>query len=265
MRFPTGGKVRERKLIRCDSVTDSIVWMGEDGCVFIRPALFMGEYYFRGRMEMTPYEHKTNMNGMNAANHADLKATDSGRLRTMKLTFTALFTALAILLNYFPEIPIPLPFAPWLKLDFSYVPMLMLSFLMGPLSGVLALFITNAVHLLQSNTFGVGQLANVLMGLCFLLPPSLMYRRERVRNSAFVGSLVGIVLMTVVGVFVNKYILVPAFMGEKIAKFPMTGYLLQAIIPFNLIKGSVNVAITFLIYKRLSKEIHKLEKRYFHN
>ena len=30
VRFPTGGKVRERKLNRCDSGTDSIVWMEED-------------------------------------------------------------------------------------------------------------------------------------------------------------------------------------------------------------------------------------------
>ena len=30
MQFPTGGIVRERKLNRCDSGTDSIVWMKED-------------------------------------------------------------------------------------------------------------------------------------------------------------------------------------------------------------------------------------------
>ena len=30
VKFPTGGKVRERKLNRCDSGTDSIVWMVED-------------------------------------------------------------------------------------------------------------------------------------------------------------------------------------------------------------------------------------------
>ncbi len=30
VRFPTGGKVRERKLNRCDSYTDSRVWMEEE-------------------------------------------------------------------------------------------------------------------------------------------------------------------------------------------------------------------------------------------
>lgn len=30
VQFPTGGKVRERKLNGCNSHTDSKVWMGED-------------------------------------------------------------------------------------------------------------------------------------------------------------------------------------------------------------------------------------------
>ena len=30
VQFPTGGRVRARKLNRCDSGTDSIVWMEED-------------------------------------------------------------------------------------------------------------------------------------------------------------------------------------------------------------------------------------------
>ena len=34
VRFPTGGKVRERKLNRCDSGTDSKVWMEEESVPF---------------------------------------------------------------------------------------------------------------------------------------------------------------------------------------------------------------------------------------
>ena len=36
MQFPTGGRVRERKLNRCDSGTDSTVWMEEDFCAVTR-------------------------------------------------------------------------------------------------------------------------------------------------------------------------------------------------------------------------------------
>ena len=50
--FPTGGKVRERKkaLIRCNSETDSIVWMEEDALrlffVFCALSICSGRFLF---------------------------------------------------------------------------------------------------------------------------------------------------------------------------------------------------------------------------
>lgn len=180
-------------------------------------------------------------------------------LSTATLTFTALMSALAIILSYFPEIPVPLPFASWLKLDFSFVPMLLIGFAKGPLFSVITLVLANAVRLLSTETFGVGQLANILMGLSFLLPPSVMYRKSRKLPTALVGTAIGIALMCVTGVVTNKYLLVPALMGDKAATFPMAQYLMQAIVPFNLLKGGINGAITFALYKRLSVMLHKAE------
>lgn len=180
---------------------------------------------------------------------------------TAFLAYSALMTAIAILLNHFPEIPIPLPFAPWLKLDFSFVPMLLLGFTLGPASALMALLATNAVHLLSANTGGVGQLANVLMGLSFLMPPALMYRHRRTMRTAVIGTVIGIVGMVVVGVLSNRFILIPVMLGDKAAEFPMMNYLIQAIVPFNLIKGTINALITFLLYKRLSHLLKEVEKR----
>lgn len=180
---------------------------------------------------------------------------------TAFLAYSALMTAIAILLNYFPEIPIPLPFAPWLKLDFSFVPMLLLGFTLGPTAAVMSLLASNAVHLLSANTGGVGQLANVLIGLSFLMPPSIMYRRRRTMKTAVIGTIIGILGMVVVGLLSNQFILIPALLGDKAATFPMMDYLIQAIVPFNLIKGTVNALITFLLYKRLSHLLKEVEKR----
>ncbi len=180
---------------------------------------------------------------------------------TAFLAYSALMTAIAILLNFFPEIPIPLPFAPWLKLDFSFVPMLLLGFTLGPAAAVMALVATNAVHLLGANTGGVGQLANILMGLSFLLPPSFMYRRNRTMKTAVVGTVIGILGMVVMGVLSNKFILIPVMLGDEAATFPMMSYLIQAIVPFNLIKGTINALITFVLYKRLSHLLKEVEKR----
>lgn len=177
--------------------------------------------------------------------------------RTINLTFSALMTALAIVLSYFPEIPLAF-FAPWLKLDFSFTPLLLLGFTLGPLWMSIALLVTNAVHILGGTTGGVGELANVLVGLAFLMPPTLMYLRKKTRANAVIGMLMGIVLMIVTAVVVNRYILLPVFFGgnfvEKLADAGLTlnGYLFGAIAPFNLVKGLVNSLIAFLLYKRLS-------------
>jgi len=103
--------------------------------------------------------------------------------RTTSLTFAALMTALAIILSYFPEIPLAF-FAPWLKLDFSFTPLLLLGFSIGPGMMAIALLITNLVHIIGGTTSGVGELANMLIGLAFLLPPTLLYRRKKTRQRA---------------------------------------------------------------------------------
>lgn len=172
--------------------------------------------------------------------------------KTKRLTYTALFTALAIILNYFPEIPLGIPMAPWLKLDFSLTPILILGFLLGPVNGILALVLTNLAHMLQTQTAGIGQLANIIIGSAYILPATVLYKKSRNMTSAIIGGLLGIVLMTVMGVVMNKYLLVPLMLGSKISSFPMTNYLIKAIIPFNAIKGSLNMGITLLLYKRIS-------------
>ena len=106
-----------------------------------------------------------------------------GKNRTVTMTYAALMTALAIILSYFPEIPLAF-FAPWLKLDFSFTPLLLLGFSCGPVMLMIALLITNAVHILGGTTGMVGELANLIVGIAFLMPPTLIYQKSRTRRSA---------------------------------------------------------------------------------
>lgn len=179
------------------------------------------------------------------------------RSRTRTLTFAALMTALAIVLSYFPEIPLAF-FAPWLKLDFSFTPILLLGLLAGPGMMVMALLITNLVHIFGGTTIGVGELANFLVGLAFALPPTLMYQRRKTRAIALAGMAVGVVLMIITGILANRFILLPTFFpsGFEAALqgmgMTLNGYLFGAIAPFNLVKGTVNALLVFALYKRLS-------------
>ena len=177
---------------------------------------------------------------------------------TAFLAYSALMTAIAIVLNFFPEIPIPLPFAPWLKLDFSFTPLLILGFSLGPVMAAISLVITNVVHILGGTTSGVGELANILIGLAFLMPPTLMYRRNHTWRGAIIGMIFGVFLMTLVGVAANSYLLLPTYFGSEFEAamgnmgLSVQGYLWAAVLPFNLIKGVANAFLTQILYKRLS-------------
>lgn len=178
---------------------------------------------------------------------------------TVYMTYVALMVAIATILSYFPEIPLVF-FAPHLKLDFSFVPMLLIGFSFGPGASIMALLISNFIRLLSTNTAGVGQLANVLVGAAYLLPPTIMYQKNRSKKTAFLGCCFGVVLQIVMAMITNKYLLIPVFLGEKIATFDMTNYLLTGVLPFNIVKGVVNALITFLLYKHLSVYIKKMSK-----
>ncbi|MDO5022173.1 MAG: ECF transporter S component [Eubacteriales bacterium] len=182
------------------------------------------------------------------------------RFNTAYMTYVALMVALATILSYFPEIPLAF-FAPWLKLDFSFVPMLLIGFSFGPGASILALIITNLIHMLGTQTAGVGELANILVGAAYLLPPTIMYQKNRSKKTAVLGSCIGVILQVVMGVVTNKFLLIPALLGEQAAQFDMVNYLITGIVPFNIVKGSVNSLITFLLYKHLSVFIKKLGRK----
>lgn len=164
-----------------------------------------------------------------------------------------LMCAIAAVLSYFPEIPMAF-FAPWLKLDFSYVPMLLTGFSLGTDAGFIVLVIKNVFRILATDTMGVGQLADILIGSAMLVPATLIYFKKRSIRGALTGMIIGVVLMVFVGVLANRFILLPFFLGggfnQYMADNPLTLWI--AVAPFNLIKGSVVCAVTFVLYKRLS-------------
>lgn len=169
------------------------------------------------------------------------------------MTRIGMMCAISVVLGFFPEIPMAF-FAPWLKLDFAYVPMLLTGYALGFWPGFIVLAVKNVFQALTSNSAGVGQVADMLMGTAMLLPAALLYRSSRTRKGALLGMAVGVVSMTVVGVLTNRFLLLPIFLGGNFAAYMDSNpYILWiAVVPFNLIKGAAVSVVTFLLYKRLS-------------
>ncbi len=189
------------------------------------------------------------------------KKNKSMNVRT--ITLTGLFGALSAVLMM---ISFNVPLMPsFIKMDFSELPALIAAFAMGPLSGAMVCLVKNLINVMFSTTGGVGEFSNFILGCAFVIPAGLIYKRNKSKRSALIGSLVGAVFMAVFSVFSNYFIVYPvysmfmpieAIIGMYHEIYPGINNLLQALIifnmPFTFIKGLCSIIITFAIYKHIS-------------
>ena len=170
------------------------------------------------------------------------------------IAVTGMLGALATVLMFL-EFPIPMLIPPFIKFDFSELPALLAAYAMGPVSGIAVCFIKNVINLLHTQTGGVGELSNFILGVCFVLPAGLIYKRKKTQKSAMIGALAGAVLMSVVSVFSNYFVVYPVYTNFMPMQ-AILGALWDALIwfnmPFTFIKGMCSVVITFFIYKKIS-------------
>ncbi|MBQ8555225.1 MAG: ECF transporter S component [Clostridia bacterium] len=187
-------------------------------------------------------------------------------LSVQYLTRIAVLGALSAIL-YMIEIPV----VAFYKLDVSTLPALLGAFSMGPLPGLAILLIKDLTGMLHSSTMYVGELADFIMGAAIVLPAAFIYRRQKSRKTALIGMIAGSVCMIIVSVLVNWLIMIPFYMqafgmpmesiigmAQSALPFVDTEFklLLFVTAPFNLLKGAVLSALTFVMYKRLSPLLH---------
>lgn len=171
-----------------------------------------------------------------------------------RLVKMALLTALSLALMYLVRFPI-FPAAPYLEYDMADVPILIGTFLYGPGPGLL---ITGVVSLIQwllvsPQSGWVGGLMHFLATGGFVLVGGLIYQRLRTRRGAVLGLALGVLTMTAIMVPLNLWLTVH-YNGAPLAA--VKAMIWPVIIPFNLIKGGINAAVTFLIYKQAGKALN---------
>lgn len=195
------------------------------------------------------------------------KQNERNRNKIRTMAQIGMLSAIATVLMLFE---IPLPFAPsFYEIDFSEVPILIGSFAMGPFAGAAIEFIKILLNFAINGTLtaGVGEIANFLIGCSLVVPAAMIYRKKHTRNGALLGMVTGTVFMTIVGCFMNAYILLPAYakafgmpldalvgMGTAVNKHitDIKTFVILAVGPFNLLKGTLVSLIVFLVYKKIS-------------
>lgn len=178
-----------------------------------------------------------------------------------------MLAAISVVLMLFE---IPLPFAPsFYEIDFSEVPVLIGAFAMGPVAGAAIELVKILLNLVitGTDTAGVGELANFIIGCSLCLPAAIIYKRKKTRKGAMIGMVAGTALMVVICCLINAYVMLPAYsaafnlpidalvqMGTAINPniTNLNTFVIFAVAPFNLLKAVLVSLIVLLIYKKIS-------------
>lgn len=162
----------------------------------------------------------------------------------------------------------PLPIIPsFVKFDFSELPAVIAAFAFGPHYGIFVCLIKNLLHLFVTTSAGVGELSNFVLGVLFVGTAGMIYKIDKSRRGALIGSATGAIVMAAVSIATNYFAVYPAFsvlyglpmeaiVGMYRELLPAADNLLKALVifnfPFNLVKGLIDSAICFAVYKRIS-------------
>lgn len=186
---------------------------------------------------------------------------------TRNLVLMGVMAALSAVLMLFN---FPVFFAPgFYKLDVSEVPVLIGAFAMGPLAGVVIEFMKILLNLVMdgTTTMYVGELSNFICGVAFVVPAAMIYHHKKTKKNAFIGLLVGVITLSIVACLSNIFLIIPAYVKfngfaldsiigagteKNSAITGMTSFILLAVLPFNLLKGTLTAGITAFLYKHVA-------------
>ncbi len=179
-----------------------------------------------------------------------------------------IFSALATVL-YFLNFPLPF-FPPFLEIHLSDLPALICGFAMGPWGGVITVLMKVLIKLPFTSTFGVGECADLITGLLYVLPASIIYLKGKNKKSAVIGIVVGATCSVVASIFANWLVIVPFYLEvmnyelsmlvgvcSKVIPFITEQnffpcYLFLSVLPFNVLRCLVSALVTLFVYKRVS-------------
>ncbi len=164
-----------------------------------------------------------------------------------KLTLAAMFAALAFVTVIIFRLSI-IPAAPYLNYDVKDVISALGGLILGPAYGAM---IAAVVAMLEwftiSDSGWIGFIMNTISSCAFICPAAIIYSRSKKLSSAVIGLVVSVVVLVIVMLLWN-YILTPLY-TPFVTREDILGMLVPVFLPFNALKGSLNAAFVFLLYR----------------
>ena len=163
--------------------------------------------------------------------------------KTKKLTTIGMLCTLAYVSVVVGRIPLVL----FLKYDPKDVIIVNGGLIFGSLTSFAVTVIVSVVQMFTISGTGVlGCIMNIISSCSFACTAAFVYKKKHKLSGALIGLFCGWSCQVVIMMIWN-YLIAPIYMGYP--REAIVELLIPAFIPFNLIKGGMNAAITMLLYK----------------
>ena len=176
------------------------------------------------------------------------------RLNTKTFVVLAMLSAIAYILASILRIPL-VPAVSFLGYEPKDVVLVIAGFLYGPLAPLVMSVTISLIEGFTTSALGpIGIPMNLISSCAFACTASFIYLKKHTLKGAIIGLAIGTVTVTGVMLLWN-YALSPILMGWP--RSVIRDLLIPGFLPFNLIKGTLNSAITVLLYKPIRKALGK--------
>jgi len=172
--------------------------------------------------------------------------------QTRKLTTIAMLSAVAAVLITLIHFPL-FPSAAFLQYDPADVAILIGGFAYGPVAGIIITVLASFIEAFILGQDGVyGFLMHVIASGAMVAVAAVIYRFKHTRMGGLIALIAGAITRGLIMMPANHFI-TPHFMGAPTAV--VDAMLIPTILPFNLLVGVINGAITFAVYKTVSRYV----------
>lgn len=173
------------------------------------------------------------------------------KYNTKKLTTISMLAAISYVVMLFGRIPMVL----FLKYDPKDVIITIGGFIYGPMVSAIISVCVSFVEMFTASDTGIyGLIMNIISTCSFACVASIIYKKKRTISGALVGLIFATIFMSLIMLLWNYYI-TPLYLNQP--RESIIPILLPTILPFNLIKGSLNAAFTLMLYKPVVNGLRK--------
>lgn len=173
--------------------------------------------------------------------------------KTKTMVSLGLLAAIAYVVMYLSKL-LPQVYG-FLQFDLKDTVICIGGFIFGPSAAALVSIVVSFIEMITvSDTGPIGLLMNVLSTCVFCCTASFIYKKKHSMAGAVIGLISGTIALTAVMLLWN-YLITPIYMVMDRAF--VASLLIPVFLPFNLVKGGMNMAAILLLYKPVVGALRK--------